>query len=98
MKNDITYTNITASAGQKASGLTPVYDICHLPVTVINGTQPGETLLITAGIHGGEYPCIEAATQLAQKINPADVKGQIVIINCVNMAAFYDRVSYISPP
>lgn len=97
MKKEITYVNLTVAAGQKVQGMTPVYDVCRLPVTVINGAHEGETLLITAGIHGGEYPCIEAATQLAKKINPADVKGQIIIINCVNMAGFYDRVSYISP-
>lgn len=89
--------NLTAAPGQKVQGMTPVYDVCRLPVTVINGVREGETLLITAGIHGGEYPCIEAATQLAKEIDPEKIKGQVIIINCVNMAGFYDRVSYITP-
>ena len=93
----ITYKNLTALPGEKAQGFVPVHDAVSLPVTVINGAKPGKTLLITAGIHGGEYPGILTATRLAKDLDPADIQGQVVIINCVNIAAFYSRTSYISP-
>ena len=97
MKNDLTFVNITAERGKKAHGFTTVTPEIQIPVTVINGRQDGPLLLITAGIHGGEYPCIETATKLAKEIDPAKINGGVVIINCVNTAAFYARVSYISP-
>ena len=27
----------------------------YMPVTFINGTRDGKTVLVTSGIHGGEY-------------------------------------------
>ena len=38
----------------------------ELPFTVVHGTHPGPTLLVTAGIHGAEYASIEAAVRAAQ--------------------------------
>ena len=36
-----------------------------LPVTEITGAAPGPSVLITAGIHGGEYPGMAASMELA---------------------------------
>mgnify|MGYP002236632489 FL=1 len=37
----------------------------EIPLTIINGAFDGPTLLVTAGIHGGEYPGIAAPWSLA---------------------------------
>ena len=37
-----------------------------MPVTFINGKGEGKTVLLTSGIHGGEYEGIRAATELAR--------------------------------
>ena len=38
--------------GEKASGFLSVADgEFQLPVTILNGEEPGKTVLITAGIH-----------------------------------------------
>lgn len=84
--------------GQKTSGYirvagTPV----NMPATVIGGEQPGKQILITAGIHGGEYPCIETAIQLAKGLEPEDVRGTILIIHPVNTPAFFAKLQYYGP-
>lgn len=97
MKATLTYQNLSARPGEKVSGYTQIPGGEKLPVTVINGAKEGKTLLISAGIHGGEYPGIQTAVELAAEIDPRQVSGQVVIIHCVNMSGFFARVSYISP-
>ncbi|MBN7816772.1 succinylglutamate desuccinylase/aspartoacylase family protein [Algoriphagus pacificus] len=72
---------------------TPV----EMPFTFINGVKPGKSILITGGVHGGEYPCIETAIQLANELEPASIKGTILIIHPVNPAAFLARMQYYGP-
>lgn len=98
MKGSITFGGITAKPGTKEQGFAEVLDTGYkFPVTVINGREEGKTLLITSGIHGGEYPCIETAIELAQEINPTEVSGQVVLVYPVNVSAYYERLSYIMP-
>lgn len=98
MKPDISFGGITASYGAKAQGYFKVLDTGYaMPVTVINGAKEGKTILITSGIHGGEYLCIQTAIELAENIDPSAVSGQIVIIHPVNLQAFYARISYFVP-
>lgn len=72
---------------------TPV----KMPATLIAGAKPGKQILITGGVHGGEYPCIETAIQLAKNINPKEVKGSIVVIHPVNVSAFLAKLQYYGP-
>ncbi|MBO1308016.1 succinylglutamate desuccinylase/aspartoacylase family protein [Enterococcus sp. 669A] len=69
----------------------------ELPVVSIKGQQPGATLLITAGVHGGEYPGIEAAKRLSQEINPSELMGNLIILPCVSQRAFYQRIAFVNP-
>lgn len=69
----------------------------EIPVVVVKGRQPGATLLITAGIHGSEYPGIEAAKRLSKTINPTELQGTLVILPCVNPRAFFERAAFINP-
>lgn len=69
----------------------------QLPITVIDGKSPGKTILITAGIHGGEYTSIQAVQKLADKINPEEVHGKIILTPLLNEATFYQRKPFLSP-
>lgn len=69
----------------------------QLPVTVIDGEREGKTIVITAGIHGGEYLGIRCASLLAQLFTPADVCGRIMIVHCCNPQAFYAHRGYVVP-
>ena len=68
-----------------------------MPATFIQGSTPGKQILITGGVHGGEYPCIETAIQLAARIDPKEVSGSIVIIHPVNVPAFLSKLQYYGP-
>ncbi len=63
----------------------------RLPAAVLHGTRPGKTMLITAGVHGGEYVGIQAAIELAQKLKIQKVAGTIIIIKVINVPAFERR-------
>ena len=99
VKKRIEFGGIIAEPGQKACGFCPVPGTdAAFPVTVINGRGEGKTVLITSAIHGCEYPSIEAVFELAEDIlDPEIIKGQIVIINPVNVDAFINRRPYIVP-
>lgn len=68
-----------------------------MPSTLINGYYPGKTIIITAGIHSGEYPGIGATIRLAKDIDPMKVYGRILLIHCVNTSGFWAKTSAILP-
>ena len=59
------------------------------PCTVIAGKEEGKTVLITAQIHSGEYPGTPALIRLAERLDPAELKGTLILIPCVNITGFY---------
>jgi len=90
--------DINVKPGQKASGFisvegTPV----KMPATIIRGSKEGKQILITGGVHGGEYPCIETAIQLAIRLRPEEITGTIAIIHPVNVPAFLAKLQYYGP-
>lgn len=97
-KADYAVAGLRAAAGAKVQGFvdvpgTPV----KMPITVVNGAEPGPTVLITAGVHGGEYPGIEAAIRLAAELEPARMRGQLAVIHLVSPLAFQARQQYVVP-
>lgn len=78
-----------ASGEKKQIMLTADIAGCEMPAVMIKGMQPGKTILITAAVHGDEYPGIIAAIRVANEIDPAVVSGQILIIPCVNTEGFW---------
>ena len=98
MKDIINFGGFHIKPGEKASGFAPVYQAeANFPITIINGKNEGKTVVITAGIHGGEYPCLETAMELAQELDPLDISGQIIIIHPVNWEGFINRRAYVNP-
>lgn len=68
-----------------------------MPSTLICGAKPGKTLLITAGIHGSEYPGTVASAKLANEIDPQKLTGDLIIIHCVNTGGFWEKTNGIVP-
>lgn len=64
--------------------------IC-LPVTILHGKKKGKTVLITAGVHAGEYVGIQAAIELSRKLKIEKVAGTVVLVKVVNRPAFEKR-------
>jgi predicted deacylase len=67
-----------------------------VPVAVINGTEDGPRVTITAGVHGAEYVGIEAGRRLGMELDPAQVRGAVVVVPVVNTTSFYRRAIYTS--
>ena len=69
MKNILEINGLKAEVATKVQGFINILDTDRkIPVTLINGAKEGKSLLITAGVHGGEYPCIKAAIEIAKEI------------------------------
>ena len=67
------------------------------PFFSITGRRDGPTFLITAGIHAAEYTGIDAAIRLGHLVDPAQVRGHVVIIPLLNRPGFYERSIYVNP-
>ncbi len=100
MTEDATFAAGTASAapGQKGRGVLPVPGTgLEMPITLINGARSGPMVLVTAGVHGGEYPGIEAAIRLARDLDPKQVHGQIAVVHIYGISAFHAKLQYLVP-
>ncbi len=96
--NTLAALGIECPSGKKTTGFIPVEGSpVNMPFTLISGAKPGKEILITGGVHGGEYPCIETAIRLAQELLPETVSGTILIIHPVNTAAFLAKMQYYGP-
>ena len=92
------FGGVTVKAGEKYRGYVPLGPSGEsIPVTFINGSLPGCTVLISSGIHGSEYVGIRTAMELARELEPEDIRGQLLIFHPVNRAAYDQKLSYINP-
>ncbi len=69
----------------------------ELPLWLINGAEPGPTLVVTGGVHAAEYASIAAALELGQTLQPASLRGRVIVVPVVNMPGFKARSIYIFP-
>lgn len=98
MKKELRVQDLIVGIGEKKQGFINILDTKEsMPITLINGEKGGKTLLITAGIHGGEYPAIKSAIELAKEIDPKEVSGQIIILHIANLQGFVERAAAVVP-
>ena len=90
------------ASGQRASGTFTFAEDAGLakykwPYLAIVGRQPGPKILVTAGIHAAEYTGTLAAIRLGRTLDPAEVKGTILILPLLNPPGFFERSIYVNP-
>ncbi len=68
-----------------------------IPITVIHGNEDGPVLAAVSGVHGYEFAPILAADRLADRIDPKDLSGTLVIVRIANIPAFEARSPYVNP-
>ncbi len=56
-----------------------------VPVAILDGAQPGKTLLVTGGMDGDEYAGIEAAYELITRYQTRNFSGRLVVVPVVNV-------------
>ena len=92
---------LDVAPGTKASGMigiAPRGDSgTSIPVSVIRGAQPGPTLALIAGTHGSEVAPIVALQRVRAAVNPAELRGTLVLVHVANMPSFLGRTIYYSP-
>jgi predicted deacylase len=68
-----------------------------IPVSVIHGREAGPVLAMVAGVHGFEFASILAAERLAEQVDPARIKGTLVIVRVANIPGFEGRSPNVNP-
>ena len=63
----------------------------RVPHVLICGQQPGETVLISAGIHNAEYVGIQAAIELSNELDVSELHGNVIILPLANRSGFENR-------
>ena len=67
------------------------------PYFAASGAGDGPTLCLIAGIHGAEYPPIEAVIRFCRQLDPAELRGRLVALPVVNLPAFWERTPFVCP-
>lgn len=84
--------DVTVRRGEKYQGdISFANGDIVLPGTIICGKLPGKTMLITGGVHSGEYVGIQACVELEAELQPEKTVGTIVILKVLNRPAFENR-------
>jgi predicted deacylase len=95
---------VTSASGEIKSGFISVPagtdgPEIRIPITVVNGKKKGLVLALTAGIHGYEYPPILALQRLRRELDPAKIRGTVIMVHVVNMpsrtGSFRERLTVL---
>src|SRR5215475_3225343 len=67
------------------------------PVISVAGVKPGPVLFVDAGVHGGEYPAVEAVIRLGKTLDPKKISGTVILMPVLNLPAFRTRTPFVCP-
>jgi hypothetical protein len=97
----LTIGTAAARPGQAVSGFIDVPAAAdaatRIPITIVRGAQPGPTLALIAGTHGSEVAPIVALQRVRGTLDPAALRGTVLIVHVANVPSFLGRTVYYSP-
>lgn len=73
----------------------PTQTMLSLPMTVINGAQPGPCLWLSAAIHGDELNGVEIIRQVLAQVQPHTLSGRLIAVPIVNVFGFIEQSRYL---
>jgi uncharacterized protein len=65
------------------------------PVIVVSGALPGPVVCLTGGVHGDELNGVEVVRRSLAQAKPAELKGTLIGVPIVNLAAFRRGSRYL---
>ncbi|MGH7530785.1 MAG: M14 family metallopeptidase, partial [Gemmatimonadales bacterium] len=97
----LTIGPVTARPGAMASGWLDVPAATdsgsRIPLTIIRGREPGPTLALIGGTHGSEVAPIIALQRVRRELDPARLRGTVLLVHVANLPSFLKRTIYYSP-
>ena len=97
----LTIGSAVARPGQASSGFIEVpagVDAAtRIPISIVRGAQSGPTLALIAGTHGSEVAPIVALQRVRTTVDPAFLRGTILMVHVANLPSFLGRTVYYSP-
>jgi predicted deacylase len=96
----LTVGSLSAQPGETKFGVNEflVQDRPYrLSMWLINGKEPGPTLVVTGGVHAAEYASIAAALELGRNLRPERLRGSVIVVPVMNVAGFSSRSIYLCP-
>jgi predicted deacylase len=66
-------------------------------VISVAGAKPGPVLFVNGGVHGGEYPAVEAVIRLGKTLDPKKISGTVILLPVLNLPAFRTRTPFVCP-
>ena len=101
MRAPLAIRDVTAASGETARGWLELGETAggpiRMPLVVINGREDGPRMCFTAGVHATEYAPIDAVIRLVQTIDPARLRGAIIVVPVTNLRMFESRTGFVSP-
>jgi len=101
MSSPLTVGSAAGKRGEKVSGFIDIprgFDPeTRIPVTVISGAAEGPVLALVAGIHGSEPSPILALQHVRDEIDPAQLRGTLILVHIANLPSFTLRTIYRGP-
>lgn len=100
--NNTSFTigNMIVKPGTKATGELPLAKLVtgnqiSIPLYILNGTEPGPIIWISAAIHGDEVAGVEIIRQVIEKIDSRKLSGTVVAVPIVNVHGFLNKERYL---
>ncbi|MFB6086590.1 MAG: succinylglutamate desuccinylase/aspartoacylase family protein [Halodesulfurarchaeum sp.] len=70
-------------------------DPIRIPVSIVNGGEPGPTVFMTAATHGDELNGIEVVREVALDWEHSDLHGTLILLPVLNVPAFLAQERYL---
>ncbi len=73
----------------------PTHTMMSLPITILNGVNPGPKLWLSAAIHGDEINGVEIIRQVLAQVDPKQLSGVLIAAPIVNVFGFIEQSRYL---
>ena len=96
-----TIAGVSVAPGEVRSGflvVPPAGDSgTRIPVSVVRGRAAGPVLALIAGTHGSEVAPVLALQRVRRELDPARLRGTVILVHVANLPSFLGRTIYYSP-